>query len=85
MLEKSSTPLDELSSYSDGQSFSAQEFTSDVDSAAIHKVTEDELPWPAPNQLAEGVEPEPERSEQELNAEDNLSQYMSLWKQELGM
>ncbi|HGS5726966.1 hypothetical protein [Vibrio parahaemolyticus] len=45
LLEKSSTPLDELSSYSDGQSFSAQEFTSDVDSAAIHKVTEDDMPW----------------------------------------
>ncbi|GAA5644936.1 hypothetical protein [Vibrio proteolyticus] len=198
LLEKSSTPLDELSSYSDGQSFSAQQFTSDVDSAAIHKVTEDDMPWlsdqqavvrsydqsntviayvdgknsgfllsvetglidfntpvihyavisdsesdwvlsealqydnenphfataqlggfppkgkftlqitspgyahhselvfqdltleqiqnwPTPNQMAERVEPEPERSEQELNAEDNLSQYMSLWKQELGM
>ncbi|MGI3094262.1 hypothetical protein ACRTEP_22785 [Vibrio diabolicus] len=45
LLEKSSTPLDELSSYSDAQSFSAQEFTSDVDSAAIHKVTEDDMPW----------------------------------------
>ncbi|WP_104041907.1 hypothetical protein [Vibrio hyugaensis] len=45
LLEKSSTPLDELSSYSDGQSFSAQQFTSDVDSAAIHKVTEDDMPW----------------------------------------
>ncbi|MBW3698172.1 hypothetical protein EK599_21085 [Vibrio sp. T187] len=45
LLEKSSTPLDELSSYSDGQSFSAQEFTSDVDSAAIHKITEDDMPW----------------------------------------
>ncbi|WP_260260647.1 hypothetical protein [Vibrio intestinalis] len=45
LLDKSSTPLDELSSYSDGQSFSAQEFTSDVDSAAIHKVTEDDMPW----------------------------------------
>lgn len=44
LLEKSSTPLDELSSYSDAQSFSAQEFTSDVDSAAIHKVTEDDMP-----------------------------------------
>jgi len=198
LLEKSSTPLDELSSYSDGQSFSAQEFTSDVDSAAIHKVTEDDMPWlsdqqaivrsydqsntviayvdgknsgfqlsvetglidfntpvihyavisdsesdwvlsealqydqenphfataqlggfppkgkftlqitspgythhselvfqdltleqiqnwSTPTQMAERVEPEPERSEQELNAEDNLSQYMSLWKQELGM
>ncbi|MUK94644.1 hypothetical protein GNP80_19710 [Aliivibrio fischeri] len=198
LLEKSSTPLDELSSYSDAQSFSAQEFTSDVDSAVIHKVTEDDMPWlsdqqavlrsydqsntviayvdgknsgfllsvetglidfntpvihyavisdsesdwvlsealqydqenphfataqlggfppkgkftlqitspgyahhselvfqdltleqiqnwPTPNQMAERVEPEPERSEQELNAEDNLSQYMSLWKQELGM
>ncbi|KLN63044.1 hypothetical protein [Vibrio sp. VPAP30] len=198
LLEKSSTPLDELSSYSDAQSFSAQEFTSDVDSAAIHKVTEDDMPWlsdqqaivrsydqsntviayvdgknsgfllsvetglidfntpvihyavisdsesdwvlsealqydqenphfataqlggfppkgkftlqitspgythhselvfqdltleqiqnwSTPSQMAERVEPEPERSEQELNAEDNLSQYMSLWKQELGM
>ncbi|MGF1850106.1 hypothetical protein [Vibrio lentus] len=198
LLEKSSTPLDELSSYSDGQSFSAQQFTSDVDSAAIHKVTEDDMPWlsdqqaivrsydqsntviayvdgknsgfqlsvetglidfntpiihyavisdsesdwvlsealqydqenphfataqlggfppkgkftlqitspgythhselvfqdltleqiqswSTPTQMAERVEPEPERSEQELNAEDNLSQYMSLWKQELGM
>ncbi|EIK0772036.1 MULTISPECIES: hypothetical protein [Vibrio] len=198
LLEKSSTPLDELSSYSDEQSFSAQEFTSDVDSAAIHKVTEDDMPWlsdqqaivrsydqsntviayvdgknsgfqlsvetglidfntpvihyavisdsesdwvlsealqydqenphfataqlggfppkgkftlqitspgythhselvfqdltleqiqnwSTPTQMAERVEPEPERSEQELNAEDNLSQYMSLWKQELGM
>ncbi|MBT0010505.1 hypothetical protein [Vibrio alginolyticus] len=45
LLEKSSTPLDELSSYSDAQSFSAKEFTSDVDSAAIHKVTEDDMPW----------------------------------------
>ncbi|EJR0681529.1 hypothetical protein NX625_003429 [Vibrio parahaemolyticus] len=45
LLEKSSTPLDELSSYSDAQSFSAQQFTSDVDSAAIHKVTEDDMPW----------------------------------------
>ncbi|EHR4995223.1 hypothetical protein ACOIXD_003469 [Vibrio parahaemolyticus] len=45
LLEKSSTPLDELSSYSDAQSFSAREFTSDVDSAAIHKVTEDDMPW----------------------------------------
>ncbi|UFN71408.1 hypothetical protein LN249_21485 [Vibrio alginolyticus] len=45
LLEKSSTPLDELSSYSDAQSFSALEFTSDVDSAAIHKVTEDDMPW----------------------------------------
>ncbi|MFM2614593.1 hypothetical protein [Vibrio campbellii] len=45
LLDKSSTPLDELSSYSDAQSFSAQEFTSDVDSAAIHKVTEDDMPW----------------------------------------
>ncbi|UTZ34605.1 hypothetical protein HB762_26055 [Vibrio campbellii] len=45
LLEKSSTPLDELSSYSDAQSFSSQEFTSDVDSAAIHKVTEDDMPW----------------------------------------
>ena len=45
LLEKSSTLLDELSSYSDAQSFSAQEFTSDVDSAAIHKVTEDDMPW----------------------------------------
>ncbi len=45
LLEKSSTPLDELSSYSDGQSFSAQQFTSDVDSAAIHKVSEDDMPW----------------------------------------
>ena len=53
------------------QTSSAQEFTSDVDSAAIHKVTK--------------LEPEPERSEQELNAGENLSQYMSLWKQELGM
>ncbi|PML55412.1 hypothetical protein [Vibrio lentus] len=198
LLEKSSTPLDELSSYSDAQSFSAQQFTSDVDSAAIHKVTEDDMPWlsdqqaivrsydqsntviayvdgqnsgfqlsvetglidfntpiihyavisdsesdwvlsealqydqenphfataqlggfpqkgkftlqitspgythhselvfqdltfeqiqnwSTPTQMAERVEPEPERSEQELNAEENLSQYMSLWKQELGM
>ncbi|EHH1028257.1 hypothetical protein BT047_RS19750 [Vibrio parahaemolyticus] len=45
LLEKSSTPLDELSSYSDAQSFSAKEFTSDVDSAAIHKVSEDDMPW----------------------------------------
>ncbi|EJE8558479.1 hypothetical protein M5245_004089 [Vibrio vulnificus] len=45
LLDKSSTPLDELSSYSDAQSFSAKEFTSDVDSAAIHKVTEDDMPW----------------------------------------
>ncbi|ELB2122247.1 hypothetical protein HJ118_07260 [Vibrio parahaemolyticus] len=45
LLEKSSTPLDELSSYSEAQSFSAKEFTSDVDSAAIHKVTEDDMPW----------------------------------------
>ncbi|HHE0556519.1 TPA: hypothetical protein ACN361_003205 [Vibrio parahaemolyticus] len=45
LLEKSSTPLDELSSYSDAQSFSAKEFTSDVDSATIHKVTEDDMPW----------------------------------------
>ncbi|EHH3081809.1 hypothetical protein MOV00_003279 [Vibrio vulnificus] len=45
LLEKSSTPLDELSSYSDAQSFTAKEFTSDVDSAAIHKVTEDDMPW----------------------------------------
>ncbi|AIW13540.1 hypothetical protein VITU102760_25225 [Vibrio tubiashii] len=45
LLEKSSTPLDELSSYSDEQSFSAQEFTSDVDNASIHKVTEDDMPW----------------------------------------
>ncbi|OQQ01650.1 hypothetical protein BK412_16890 [Vibrio campbellii] len=45
LLDKSSTPLDELSSYSDAQSFSAREFTSDVDSAAIHKVTEDDMPW----------------------------------------
>ncbi|MFW1146423.1 hypothetical protein ACEV8H_21405, partial [Vibrio parahaemolyticus] len=45
LLEKSSTPLDELSSYSDAHSFSAKEFTSDVDSAAIHKVTEDDMPW----------------------------------------
>ncbi len=45
LLEKSSTPLDELSSYSDEQSFSAQQFTSDVDSAAIHKITEDDMPW----------------------------------------
>ncbi|MFH4513831.1 hypothetical protein WKI44_01885 [Vibrio alginolyticus] len=45
LLEKSSTPLDELSSYSDAQLFSAKEFTSDVDSAAIHKVTEDDMPW----------------------------------------
>ncbi|EMF7364141.1 hypothetical protein V4F52_001905 [Vibrio vulnificus] len=45
LLDKSGTPLDELSSYSDAQSFTAQEFTSDVDSAAIHKVTEDDMPW----------------------------------------
>ncbi|WP_041052760.1 hypothetical protein [Vibrio owensii] len=45
LLDKSCTPLDELSSYSDAQSFSAKEFTSDVDSAAIHKVTEDDMPW----------------------------------------
>ncbi|MGR3962812.1 hypothetical protein K9868_25435, partial [Vibrio lentus] len=45
LLEKSSTPLDELSSYSDAQSFSAKKLTSDVDSAAIHKVTEDDMPW----------------------------------------
>ncbi|EIO3984712.1 hypothetical protein LQK30_004145 [Vibrio vulnificus] len=45
LLDKSGTPLDELSSYSDAQSFSAKEFTSDVDSAAIHKVTEDDMPW----------------------------------------
>ncbi len=45
LLEKSSTPLDELSRYSDGQSFSAQQFTSDVDSAIIHKVTEDDMSW----------------------------------------
>ncbi|WP_102489526.1 hypothetical protein, partial [Vibrio lentus] len=45
LLDKSSTPLDELSSYSDAQSFSAKKLTSDVDSAAIHKVTEDDMPW----------------------------------------
>ncbi len=45
LLEKSSTPLDELSSYSDAQSFSAKEYTSDIDSATIHKVTEDDMPW----------------------------------------
>ncbi|HHF3081338.1 TPA: hypothetical protein ACPJ03_004250, partial [Vibrio diabolicus] len=45
LLDKSSTPLDELSSYSDAQSFSAKEYTSDIDSATIHKVTEDDMPW----------------------------------------
>lgn len=44
-LEEESTPLDELCCYSDAQSFNAQEFTSDVDSAAIHQVTEDDMPW----------------------------------------
>ncbi|PNQ55626.1 hypothetical protein C1141_14215 [Vibrio agarivorans] len=45
LLDKASTPLDELSSYSDSQSFSTQQFTSDVDSAVIHSVTEEDMPW----------------------------------------
>ncbi|MCY9845976.1 hypothetical protein [Vibrio caribbeanicus] len=44
-LAKVSTPLDELSSYSDAQGFHAQSFTSDVDSASIHPVTEEDMPW----------------------------------------
>lgn len=45
LLAQVSTPLDELSSYSDGQSFSAQAFTSDVESALVHSVSEDDMPW----------------------------------------
>ncbi|MGF1727911.1 hypothetical protein [Photobacterium nomapromontoriensis] len=44
-LDKASTSLDELGSYSDAQSFSVQAFTSDVDSATVHRVTEDDMPW----------------------------------------
>ena len=45
LLEESSTPLDELSVYSDSKSFSVQEFTSDVNSAVVHSVTEEDMPW----------------------------------------
>ncbi|MFB9134085.1 hypothetical protein [Vibrio olivae] len=44
-LAAASTPLDELSIYSDSQIFSAQEHTSDVVSAIVHAVTEDDMPW----------------------------------------
>ncbi|SDH60265.1 hypothetical protein SAMN04488136_12127 [Vibrio xiamenensis] len=44
-LDAASTPLDELSIYSDSQAFSAQEHTSDVVSATVHAVTEDDMPW----------------------------------------
>ena len=44
-LDAASTPLDELSVYSDSQAFSAQEHTSDVVSATVHAVTEDDMPW----------------------------------------
>ena len=44
-LAKVSTPLDELGSYSDAQAFHAQSFTSDVDSASIHPITEEDMPW----------------------------------------
>ena len=45
LLAESGTPLDELSVYSDSKSFSVQEFTSDVNSAVVHSVTEDDMPW----------------------------------------
>ncbi|WP_114783736.1 hypothetical protein [Vibrio tetraodonis] len=45
LLEKSSTPLDELGHYSEQQAFSAQEFTSDVASAKVHGTSEDDMPW----------------------------------------
>ena len=44
-LAAASTPLDELSIYSDSQIFSAQEHTSDVVSATVHAITEDDMPW----------------------------------------
>ncbi len=44
-LNKVSSSLDELSHYSDAQSFSALEFTSDVDSAVVHDITKDDMPW----------------------------------------
>ncbi|MDN3610252.1 hypothetical protein ACODM8_14015 [Vibrio ostreicida] len=44
-LAQNSTSLDELSSYSDAQAFSAKESTSDVDSATVHSITEDDMPW----------------------------------------
>lgn len=44
-LNKVSSSLDELSHYSDAKSFSALEFTSDVDSAVVHDITEDDMPW----------------------------------------
>ncbi|WP_299015060.1 hypothetical protein [uncultured Photobacterium sp.] len=44
-LGKVSTPLDELGCYSDSKAFSVQEHISDVDSAAIHTVTDDDMPW----------------------------------------
>ncbi|MBU2896123.1 hypothetical protein [Vibrio hepatarius] len=45
LLDKSSTPLDELSHYSEQQAFAAQEFTSDVASAKVHQTSEDDMPW----------------------------------------
>ncbi|MDA0120210.1 hypothetical protein [Vibrio sp. T11.5] len=51
LLDKSSTPLDELASYSSAQAFSAQDNTSDVDSAKVHAVGEDDMPWLSDQQL----------------------------------
>ncbi|USD34285.1 MULTISPECIES: hypothetical protein [Vibrio] len=51
LLEKSSTPLDELSNYSSEQAFSTQEFTSDVDNAKVHAVGEDDMPWLSDQQV----------------------------------
>ncbi|MGY3689234.1 hypothetical protein ACXAAV_21350 [Vibrio coralliilyticus] len=51
LLEKSSTPLDELSHYSSEQAFSTQEFTSDVASAKVHAINEDDMPWLSDQQV----------------------------------
>ncbi|WP_171362321.1 hypothetical protein, partial [Vibrio pectenicida] len=45
LLDKSSTPLDELGHYNEQQAFTTQEFTSDVASAKVHQTSEDDMPW----------------------------------------
>ncbi|MDO6706063.1 hypothetical protein [Photobacterium sp. 1_MG-2023] len=44
-LSAAATPLDELSIYSQGKAFEPQEHTSDIQSAKLHQVTEDDMSW----------------------------------------
>ena len=42
------------------------------------------LAWSDPTKPAPELEPLPELSEQEQTAADNLNDYMTLWREELG-